>query len=446
MKKANVKSWRMFGRALVICVLLALFTAGMLTGCSGGSGSGSGAADGGDITLVIPSFFFAHGDTFETWMTWVCDKFEEDNPGVKLERMSVSYDGYWEKIDSMIAANTAPDVFWSDTQNAGKYISAKAYEPLNNLIDMDDINANYSDAQTKYMPMLADDGLTYVLINNWVPYAPLYVTTTMKEIGVDKYPTNREEWLAAAQKAVDAGKYWNSIITQVGNYEEGGHDLRMWTTGLGGTFSDGNGNPTYNNPVTREVFSILKATYDLGAIPNDTGSDGQKKMMAVGDVVTLWDGAYTIGILKGYNPDFTDDMVGWSWGLSKGIMPGGANLVGVASQSKHKQAAADFVMAMNSLESSKVMFRETYVATPRTDLINDTEFINSLKADLPWIEDFFNITADAVFYQPFDLPAENLDESIRILYSHFERVLYDNADIDTELDACQAEVEALFKS
>ena len=65
---------------------------------------------GAPITLRFPHHFFGHGGNFEAWINGAVDQFEKENPNVHVERESVPYDSYWDKMDVAIAGGNAPDV------------------------------------------------------------------------------------------------------------------------------------------------------------------------------------------------------------------------------------------------------------------------------------------------------------------------------------------------
>jgi len=110
-------------------------TAGLLAGCGGNNGNGaasgttdaspsaSGSASATSTTTASPQAEPSSKDTVEvTMITWESaemnnkimasmKQFEADNPGIKVKLIPTPIDNYGVKINSMIAAKKAPDIF-----------------------------------------------------------------------------------------------------------------------------------------------------------------------------------------------------------------------------------------------------------------------------------------------------------------------------------------------
>lgn len=73
---------------------------------------------------------------FETMI----DKFEKENPNIKVTQQVVPYDKYWQSIDTRIAGSDFPDVTRLTYQKMGKYITGGVLQDITG--DIDDATKN----------------------------------------------------------------------------------------------------------------------------------------------------------------------------------------------------------------------------------------------------------------------------------------------------------------
>lgn len=64
-----------------------------------------------------------------------CDAFEAANPGIKVERLTATWNDYWSKLPTMVAGGDAPDVIGMHAQFVSDYANRGALMDLKGLVD-----------------------------------------------------------------------------------------------------------------------------------------------------------------------------------------------------------------------------------------------------------------------------------------------------------------------
>lgn len=105
-----------------------------LTACGG---SGSESADGGDVELT---FTWWGADARAQLTEQVIDKFEEENPGIKIKGDWGGWEGYWDKLATSTAGGDAPDVIQMDETRIAAYGERNALLDLTTQEDILDLS------------------------------------------------------------------------------------------------------------------------------------------------------------------------------------------------------------------------------------------------------------------------------------------------------------------
>jgi multiple sugar transport system substrate-binding protein len=71
----------------------------------------------------------------------VIELFKKENPDIKIEPMYISWNGYFEKLSTLVAANEMPDIVQMTIQNMPQYEEKNLFEDLKTVrtIDLSDI-------------------------------------------------------------------------------------------------------------------------------------------------------------------------------------------------------------------------------------------------------------------------------------------------------------------
>ena len=86
----------------------------------------------------------------------------------------------------------------------------------------------------------------------------------------------------------------------------------------------------------------------------------------------------------------------------------------------------------------------TGFGTARNDIFADETFSKSIYDKWPWMEKYAEHQNEAVMNNPEGIGGNLLPEVQKILYTAYERILYENADITDTLNAAQDEAMQLF--
>lgn len=256
----------------VIALTLVLLIVGTFVFAQGGK-------DKADDVEVVK--FWYHFDNPETALNPLIEKFEAENPGIKIEPERISWDTYNQKLLTAIAGGYPPDVAQVKLWWQPQLVEMGALLPLDDYIanwdGKDDIHdriwelTRHTDGNQYYMP------LQMVILY-------LYFRTDMfEELGLE-VPKTREEFLDVAKK-LTRDLNGNGIVDVYGfgiRGARGGHD--WWGTFVlssGAEFFDENGNSKLTTPeaiAANQWFIDLYRKHKVS--PPTTPSDGFVEVIA----------------------------------------------------------------------------------------------------------------------------------------------------------------------
>ncbi|PKL11112.1 MAG: sugar ABC transporter substrate-binding protein [Spirochaetae bacterium HGW-Spirochaetae-4] len=250
------------------------------------------------ILLIVGSFAFAQGgkektdevqvvkfwyhfDNPETALNPLIEKFEAENPGIKIEPERISWDTYNQKLLTSIAGGYPPDVAQVKLWWQPQLVEMGALLPLDDYIadwdGKDDIHdriwelTRHSDGKQYYMP------LQMVILYLY------YRADMFEELGL-AVPKTREEFLDVAKK-LTRDLNGDGIVDVYGfgiRGARGGHD--WWGTFVlssGAEFFDANGNSKLTTPqaiAANQWFIDLYTKHKVS--PPTTPSDGFVEVIA----------------------------------------------------------------------------------------------------------------------------------------------------------------------
>lgn len=225
--------------------------------------------------------FWYHFDNPETALNPLIQKFEQENPGIKIDPERISWDVYNQKLLTAIAGGYPPDVAQVKLWWQPQLVEMGALLPLDDYIaawdGKDDVYDNvweltrHSDGKQYYMP------LQMVILYLY------YRTDMFEELGLS-LPKDREEFLDVAKKLTRDTD--GDGVTDVYGFgirgARGGHD--WWGTFVlssGAEFFDENGKSSLTTPeaiAANQWFIDLYTKHKVS--PPTTPSDGFKEIIA----------------------------------------------------------------------------------------------------------------------------------------------------------------------
>lgn len=158
-----------------------------LAGCGGSASAGSD----GDATLRIT--WWGNSDRAEATQKAI-DLFEKENEGIKVEALPSTFDGYYNKLTTQFAANSAPDIFQDD--------QVRTFADKNLLLDLSETSVDLSTIDPAVLKQGTVDDKVFEVPNGTSPMAFVYKPEILKKAGVDA-PDSKTTWddlLADAEK------------------------------------------------------------------------------------------------------------------------------------------------------------------------------------------------------------------------------------------------------
>ena len=354
--------------------LAAAMTAMAAMGLAGCGGSGGGAD--GEVTLEFAQWWEPElpDGTFRALM----DKFEEQNPGIKVELLSGPYASTKEQLVAGAAAGTMPDVVGIDGAWVNDFAKQGAIADLTALMGQEGYDDSELASQIQYQ------GATYMIpVVNFV--YPLFANTSLlTKAGVAKVPSTREEFAAAA-KAVTGGEVSGWALPLSLEAPNGiQNDVMSWVWASGGSMLTGDGKPNLKgNADVRSAAEFIKKLWDDGVV--SPGAFTMKEQDKVEDFTNartglMIDSLAHVNTIREASPDLAFDIAAIparSGYTGQRGMPYASWGIGVSGTTEHASAAwrlVAFLMGADvnaELANDAKAFPGNSKATP--DFVNNDE-------------------------------------------------------------------------
>ena len=230
--------------ALALCMVLSL---------------GAAAFADDDITLDV--IICQYGPNTQEWFlgkgmngTNFVDKFEAENPGIKLNLEVVSWNDVYTVVDTRIAAGQAPDILNIDV--FANYANEGLLEPVSQWCPEELFN----DFFPSFIDQSVIDDTVWAVPDLASARALFYNVDMFEEVGIE-VPTTWAELEDAAQAIID---FYDGEVYPWGidmTTDEGQAAFAYYTWGNGGGFVDADGNWAVNSAENVEAIE-----YAIGLI------------------------------------------------------------------------------------------------------------------------------------------------------------------------------------
>ena len=279
------------------------------------------------------------------------DKFEEQNPGIKVELLSGPYSSTKEQIVAGAATGTMSDVVGLDGAWVNDFVKQGAITDLSKLMTDAGYDASALAAQIQI------NGATYMIpVVNFV--YPLFINEDiLKSAGVESAPSTRSEFAAAAKAMTnpEANVYgWVLPLSlEVPNGIQ--NDVMSWVWASGKSMLK-DGKPDVTNSDVKSAVEFIKGLYDAGVIaPGAFTMKEQDKVeeFTNGRVGMMIDSLAHINTIRERNPElkFSLAAVPAEDGYDgKRGLPYASWGIGIAENSQHKAEAWKLVEFLMSEE------------------------------------------------------------------------------------------------
>lgn len=369
------------------------------------------------------------------------DKFEAENPGIKINLLSAPYDNTRELAISGAATGTLSDIVGLD----GSWVYDFAKQgAIANLTDMM-TTAGYDDselaAQIKYQ------GNTYMIpVVNFV--YPLFVNMDILEAaGYTEMPKTHSEFVEMAKKMAATGENVAGYCITL-NLENPGiqNDVCSWIWASGGKFiKDGQPDLAGNEDV-KIVMEMMKGLYDAGVLtPGAAAMKEQDKVeeFVNGRIGMIENTLAHLTMIKERNADLNYDICqlpvkdGYTGECGFQYATWG---IGASASSKNPEAAWTFVSFMMRQDTNKEL-----AALANAFPGNKTSTPDFTNTDPKFEKAFTEIYQKTYVENEFTgMPQAN--ELQRTLAMQFQLYLDGEKTVDQMLTDAQAEWEQIIAS
>ena len=217
-----------------------------------------------DDEITLDVIICQYGPNTQEWFlgkgmngTNFVDKFEAENPGIKLNLEVISWNDVATVVDTRIAAGQAPDVLNIDVFAA--YATDGLLEPVSQWCPEE----LYNDFFPSFIDQSVIDGTVWAVPDLASARALFYNVDMFEEVGIE-VPTTWAELEDAAQAIVD---FYDGEVYPWGidmTTDEGQAAFAYYTWGNGGGFVDADGNWAVNSAENVEAIEYAIGLVNKG--------------------------------------------------------------------------------------------------------------------------------------------------------------------------------------
>lgn len=315
------------------------------------------------------------------------EKFEKENPDIKIEYETVPWDESHSKLVTLGSAGEMPDVIQVQSPWISEFVNAGWIVPLENYLK----TYEYADNFTTYTEnILLNEtqrdvyGEVYVIPDALLTSGMFVRKDLMDKAGIDYMNWTWEDYLSAAEVLTDseAGTYGVSFRGSRGSYHQA---LFLLYSVTGGHVYDENGVCLFNSPECVDIFTKYVDIYKNGYAPKDAINWGFSEMVqgfTSGLTCMLNQTCEVIGMCE--EAGMQDSQ--WTVApLPKSAVDGKINAevsfsngYAISANSKNQDAAWKFIAFLSSPESAAAYGKTNLLIPVMKDALND-EFYSTGK-------------------------------------------------------------------
>ena len=432
-------------RKVVSAIVIATMMAAMISGCGGSGSSEEGSSDGKvEIQFMHQQVEQERQDAVQA----LIDKFEEENPDITVESIPVNEDDYDSKITAQGGSGQLADVV-EYSQDQAKTSVANQFtntDAVKEVIDSIGEDAFYDGALSVTK---TEDGSSYVGVPlaSWVQ--GIWVNEPMiKEKGFD-LPQSWEDVLEIAKAFYDPDNRMYGIALPTGDNAFTEQVFSQFALSNGANVFDGDKNVTVNTPEMKEALEYYKelASYSM---PGSTEvADVNDAFVAKNAPMALYS-TYILGNVEAAG--FAEDLQLVLPQRESQAAYGCITVLGISANGDDAktEAAKKFVSFLLEPENNvewlnmapgglQPVLTEVDEMPEYTDLEARQAFVHLNDAIANAVDNLqlFGVVDGKNFTEMGDIT------NTGILSKMINNVLIQDADIDTELETAQSEVENL---
>ncbi|THF82186.1 extracellular solute-binding protein [Cohnella fermenti] len=442
----NTRSYRT--QAALLVVLIALLLSACGNGGNGGNsessgngnaaGSASSAAGGAsatkpakDVKLVFWHHYSAASPEEKTLTETLIPKFEQDNPGIKVEAVAFTWEDLHKKLQVAGSTNDLPDVARLDI------IWVPELQRSNWLVPLDETFADFGNTTSG----LLEGPVSTAKVGEHYYGLPLNTNTKvlfwnedmLKQAGLSQPPTTTDEFFSA----LEAVKTANPNAWGYGEPGLYGWNVLPWIWSNGGdvlspdmSTADGYLNSADSIAIVARLQQAYQGNKLAGFKPGDVPvTEGHAK----GSYALIAEGPWAVAQFQGQFTDYKARMVSFPAGKAGSVQVLGGEDIGITN-TRHQEESWKFLQFMTSEYAQVEMGKVGQI--PVNLAAMDNAEIKAIDYFAPFLEQLKTAKA-----RP-PVPAwPQIDEIINTTMS---KIFLKNSDVKTELDDAVKQIDALL--
>ncbi|QQE79916.1 ABC transporter substrate-binding protein [Alicyclobacillus sp. SO9] len=278
---------------------LGVLTLGIVTGCGSNSNSsstsnGAGASSSKPVSLTLGMWSSSPAE--KAMVQKQVKGFEKKFPNIHVN-IQVINGNYEQQIQTMLAAHTAPDVFYVNSSNAQLYESKGVLMPLEKYMQKDGIKK--SDFSSSLLKAFEWKGTLYGIPKDFGTLGLYYNKALLSKAGISSAPTTWTQFQSDAAKLKAKGINPLAMDPSVGRYYP-------WILDEGGSYYDAKANKvTLTNPKNAAGlnFYLKNAKKKYIVQPKNLGQSNATAVFANKKAAMMVTGAWAVPSLKKLAPN-----------------------------------------------------------------------------------------------------------------------------------------------
>lgn len=354
-------------KTLILILCFTLIT-GVFSGCSRNEDAVNENEETSSSDEVVLTFGL--WDKYqEPVLREIADKFEEENPNIKIDLQLTPFSQYWTKLETAATGEVLPDIFWINGPNIVKYASNNLLLPLDEFIEKDDFKLE--EFPEALVELYTVDEELYGIPKDWDLTALWYNKKMFDEKNLE-YPNSKWTWddmVEAARKLTDESKGTYGIAarpdTQEGLYntipQAGGYIISEDRTKSGyGTKEAIEGTQIWIDLIEEGLSPTLEEQADTSAI----------EMFTSGKLAMIYAASWNVPVFM-ENEEIKDQI---DLTIMPSIKEQSATIHGLANvisaNTEHPEEAWKFVKYLGGKEANEIWANSGVVIPARTDVLD----------------------------------------------------------------------------
>ncbi|GHV40360.1 ABC transporter ATP-binding protein [Spirochaetia bacterium] len=410
------------------------------------AGGGGEKKSDGPVTL---RFAYWGGDARIEIYNKIIQRYQEDNPNVKVTLEPSSWNDYFTKLSTQVAGGGAPDVISMHPRYMRYYSSNNALLPLDSLIAAKTIDlTNFSDGAIN---MGKIDGKTWMVSTGTVATGIFVNETIFNELGIPltRFDGNFD-WAAWEKLAIEVTQKSNGRYTGTGDDSFTPNDtaFTIFMRSRGKDFFTPDGKIAFDKADLKEWLSLFDRLRKAGAIgtaqhAGESANQTWEQSDQVAGTVGFWFlNANRLRIYQDQMPKHHLIMKrAPNYNGNYGEYLEGSG-ISINAKTKYPQEVAQFINYFVNTERSLELFRIEH-GFPASSVMN--QYVYTLLDPSNRLAAQFMDTVTSKGKLPdYVLPPDNWTEILNLLGQESQAVAYGTKTIDKAVDDFFAAVGRLY--